>query len=327
MTRPLLSRIGRAMAATLAVLLALPALAQSAWPERPIRLVVPFSPGGSNDNIARVVAAKLGARLGQSVVVENRGGSGGTIGTEFVVRSRPDGYTLLFASSSLTTNAAMGKKLGYDPLTDLAPIGEIGTGAFVVAVGNAVPARTLAELLALARAEPGRIGYGSAGSGGINHLGTELLASAAKVRLLHVPYKGIAPAFTDLMAGNLQLLLPSLASALPYIQAGKMRGLAVTSRERSPLAPELPTAAEAGIPGFALDVWWGLACPASLPAPVVARLNRELNAVVTSPEVAELLAREAAQAHPGPPEQFGRTIAADLARWTRLVKDHGITTE
>lgn len=318
----------RQVIATGAVAMAAPLVrAQAGWPDRPIRLVVPFAPGGSNDNIARVVAARLGERLGQSVIVDNRGGSGGTIGTDFVAKAKADGNTLLFASSSLTTNAATGKKLPYDPLKDLAPIGAIGSGAFVVVAGNAVPARTLRELLELARAQPGRVSYGSAGSGGINHLGTELLAAAAKVQLLHVPYKGISLAFTDLMAGNLQMLLPSLASAVPYIQASKMRGLAVTSRERSPLAPELPTMAEAGIPDFTLDVWWGLAGPAGLPAPVLAQLNRELNAVLAQPEVTRMLAREAATAQPGPSEAFGRLIEADLARWTRLVKDHRITTE
>ncbi|VTU16606.1 Argininosuccinate lyase [Variovorax sp. SRS16] len=313
-------------AACAAALLFACATAQAAWPDRPIKLIVPFAPGGSNDNIARVIAAKLGARLGQSVIVDNRGGAGGTIGTDYVVKSPADGNTLLFVSSSITTNPAI-KKLSYDPIKDLTPIGEIGAGAFVVVVGNKVKASTLQEFIDLAHAKPKSISYGSAGIGGINHLGTELLASAAKIELVHVPYKGIGPAFTDLMGGTLQMLLPSLASAVPYINAGQMRGLAVTSAQRSPLAPQLPTVAEAGVPGFQLTVWWGLTGPAHMPAPVVKRLNDELNAVLAAPDVAELLAREAATPQPGSPEQFGKTIADDYARWGQLIKDAHIQAE
>ncbi|MDM0021821.1 tripartite tricarboxylate transporter substrate binding protein [Variovorax saccharolyticus] len=315
------------LAACAAVLSAVCLPAQAAWPDRPIKLIVPFAPGGSNDNIARVVAARLGTRLGQPIIVDNKGGAGGTIGTDYVVKSQADGYTLLFASSSITTNAAIGKKLSYDPLKDLAPIGEIGAGPFVVVVANDVKATTLPELIALARARPKSLSYGSAGIGGMNHLGTELLASAAKVQLVHVPYKGISLAFTDLMSGTLQVLLPSLASAAPYIHAGKMRGLAVTSLARSPLAPELPTASEAGLPGFQLEVWWGLAGPARLPAPVVKRLNEELNAVLALPDVSELLAREAATPKPGTPGQFGQLIRDDFTRWNRLIKDAHIQAE
>jgi tripartite-type tricarboxylate transporter receptor subunit TctC len=315
------------LAASAATLSALCLPAQAAWPDRPIKLIVPFAPGGSNDNIARMVAAKLGDRLGQPIIIDNRSGAGGTIGTDFVVKAPADGNTLLFASSSITTNAAIGKKLSYDPRKDLAPIGEIGAGPFVVVVANDVNAKTLPELITLARAKPRSLSYGSAGIGGMNHLGTELLASAAKIELVHVPYKGISLAFTDLIAGNLQVMLPSLASAVPYIHAGKMRGLAVTSPERSPLAPELPTAAEAGLPGFQLEVWWGLAGPAQLPAPVVKRLNEELKAVLALPEVRELLAREAATPKPGTPEQFGQLIRDDFTRWSKLIKDAHIQAE
>jgi tripartite-type tricarboxylate transporter receptor subunit TctC len=184
--------------------------AYAAWPDRPIKLVVPFSPGGSNDIIARVLATKLSARLGQPVIVENKGGAGGTIGTDYVAKSPPDGYTILFVSTSITTNAASGKQLPYDLLKDLQPIGEVAAGAFVVVVASDLKVTTLNEFLDLARAKPNSITYGSAGIGGINQLGTELLASAAKVQLVHVPYKGIGPAFTDIMGGNLQMALPTL---------------------------------------------------------------------------------------------------------------------
>jgi tripartite-type tricarboxylate transporter receptor subunit TctC len=303
------------------------ACAQATWPSRPIKLIVPFAPGGSNDSIARVLATDLGIRLGQSVVVENKGGAGGTIGTDSVAKAPPDGYTLLFASTSLTTNPASGKKLPYDPLNDLAPIGEVGAGPFVVVVSKDLNVKTLTEFIALARAKPKSINYGSAGVGGINHLGTELLAAAADVQLVHVPYRGIGPAFTDLVAGNLQMLLPTLASVAQHIQAGTMRGLAVTGPQRSPLAPELPTVAEAGLPEFRLEAWWGLLGPARLPAAVVKRLNAELNAALVTPGVREALAREGATPQPGTSEDFGNLIRAELARWNRLVKDAQIQIE
>jgi len=301
--------------------------AHAAWPDRPIKLVVPFAPGGSNDIIARVLATKLGARLGQPVIVENKGGAGGTIGTDYVAKSLPDGNTILFVSTSITTNAASGKQLPYDLLKDLQPIGEVAAGAFVVVVSNDLKVTTLKEFLDLARAKPNTVSYGSAGIGGINQLGTELLASAAKVQLVHVPYKGIGPAFTDLMGGNIQMALPTIASAVQHINAGKMRGLAVTGSSRSPLAPDLPTVAEAALPGFALEVWWGIVGPARLPAPVLKRLNEELNAVLALPDVKEVLAREGAEPRPSTPEEFGKLISADLTRWAKLIKDTNIKVE
>lgn len=315
------------LAAGITALLLAQANAQAEWPTRPIKLIVPFAPGGSNDILARVLAAKLGAGLGQSVVVENKGGAGGTIGTDFVAKSPPDGYTLLFASTSITTNAASGKRLPYDPLKDLEPIGEVGAGPFVVVVSNHINVATLPEFIALARAKPKSMNYGTAGVGGINHLGTELLASAAKIQLVHVPYRGIGPAFTDLLAGNLQMLLPTLASVAQYINAGTMRGLAVTGPQRSPLAPDLPTASEAGLPGFRLEAWWGLLGPARLPAVVTKRLNEELNAALAMSDVQEALAREGAASQAGAPEDFGNLIRSELSRWSRLIKDAEIQIE
>jgi len=316
-----------AIVAAAAACLPLEASAQAAWPAHAIKLIVPFAPGGSNDIISRVLASKLGVRLGQSMVVENKPGAGGTIGTDFVAKSPPDGYTLLFVSTSVTTNAASGKTLPYDLLKDLQPIGEVAAGPFVVVVSNDFKATTLREFIDIARAQPNTISYGTAGVGGINHLGTELLASDAKIQLVHVPYKGIGPAFTDLMGGRLQMSLPSLASVTQYIHSGKMRGLAVTGAERSPLAPELPTVSEAGVPGFQLEVWWGLMGPAKMPPAVLKRLNDELNAVLALPEMQEVLAREGATPRPGTPEAFGKLISADLTRWTKLIKDAHIQVE
>ncbi|WP_169444560.1 Bug family tripartite tricarboxylate transporter substrate binding protein [Massilia niastensis] len=330
------SRIGGiAVAAAIRSLMAAAAIAlppqavyaQAPWPTQPIKIIVPFSPGGSNDNVARLLSSKLGARLGQPVVVENKGGAGGTIGTDFVAKARPDGYTLLFASTSITTNAAIGKKLPYDPAKDLSPIGVIATSPFAIVVSNKVKATTLREFIDLAHAKPRSINYGTAGIGGTNHMATEMFASAAKAQFVHVPYKGISVAFTDLMGGSLQMLVPSLASATSHIQAGSMRALAVTSAERSPLAPNIPTAAEAGLPDFHLEVWYGLLGPAKLSPEVIKRLNTELNAVLAMPDVKQVLAREAATPQPGAPAALGNLIQSELTRWTRLVKENNIRIE
>ena len=314
------------VAAAAACLLTAPACAAAEWPNRTIRLIVPFTPGGSNDILARVLANGLGARLGQTIIIENKGGAGGTIGTEYVAKASPDGYTLLFASTSITTNAASRETLPYDPIKDLTPIGEVGAGPFVVVVSNALKVKTLREFIELARAKPKSINYGSAGVGGINHLGTELFAAAAKIQLTHVPYRGIGPAFNDLMAGNLQMALPTLASAAPHIHTGTMQGLAVTGTQRSPLAPELPTVAEAGLPDFKIEVWWGLLGPAGLPADIVKRLNAELNAVLGLTDVKDSLYREGAVERPGTPEEFGNLIASEFVRWKELIRDAHIQT-
>ena len=318
----------RALLATASgVLLARRASAGADWPNGPIKLIVPFAPGGSNDILARVLAGKLAERLGQSVIIDNKGGAGGVIGTNYVAKAPPDGYTLLFASTSITTNAAIRKDLPYDPLKDLQPIGEVGAGPFVVVVSNQLGVKTLQEFIDLARSKPKQLNYGTAGAGGINHLGTELLAKEAKIELVHVPYKGIGPAFNDLIAGRLQMLLPTVASVVQLIHSRQMLGLAVTSKERSPLAPELPTAIEAGLPDYELEAWWGLLGPAQMPATVVARLNAELNTVLQLPDVIEVLMREGAASLPGTQEAFGHLISSELTRWKKLISDAHIQNE
>ncbi|GAB2888420.1 Bug family tripartite tricarboxylate transporter substrate binding protein [Paralcaligenes ginsengisoli] len=303
----------------------LPAFARGKgkWPEQPIKIVVPFAPGGSNDIIARLLAAKMGARMSNPILVENRGGAGGTIGTEYVTKAAPDGYTLLFASTSITTNS-VSKKLRYDLAKDLDPIGAVATSPFAVVVSNTLPVKTLAEFIALAKSKPGSINYGSAGVGGINHLGTELFAHAAGIKLTHVPYKGISLAFTDLLGGELQMLLPTVASSVQQIQEGRMRGLAVTGAKRSPLLPNLPTVSEAGLPGFQLEAWFGLFGPAKMPTAIVKRLNTELNAVLEMDDVKKHLALEGATATPGTPQALGELVRSELERWRSLIKEADI---
>ena len=301
--------------------------AEQSWPDHPIKLIVPFAPGGSDDPIARMVASKLSVRLGQSVIVENRGGAGSSIGTEYVAKARPDGYTLLFTSTSITTTAASRKALPYNPEKDLQPIGEVASAPFVIFVSNDVKARSLQELINLARAQPNSIKYGSAGVGGMNHLGTALFASTAKVQMVHVPYKGIAPAFVDLIGGNLQMIVSSMPSSTQYVHSDKIRGVAVTGSQRSSLAPDLPTASESALPGFQLQVWWGVFGPAGLPAPIVKRLNSELNAILALPEMQQMLARSGATARPGTPEALGALVSTDLGRWTKLIQSEHIVTE
>jgi tripartite-type tricarboxylate transporter receptor subunit TctC len=301
--------------------------AQAVWPARPIKIIVPFPPGGSNDILARVIGDKLTARLGQPVIIDNKGGAAGTIGTDLVAKAPADGYTLLFASGSITTNAAAGKRLPYDIVRDLEPIGRVATGPYVVVVSNDLKVTTLREFIELARATPKRIHYGSPGVGGMNHLGTELFAAAAKVELVHVPYKGIGPAFNDLAGGTIQMALPSLASMMPQLRAGRMRTLAITTAQRSPLAPDIPTVAEAGVPGFEFEVWWALLGPSGMPTTVVRRLNDELNALLAMPDVRETLGREGATPRPSTPEEVRGAIRSDIARWAKLIKDARIPME
>jgi tripartite-type tricarboxylate transporter receptor subunit TctC len=316
-----------ALAAVAGAVLSFGAGAQPAWPNKPIRFIVPYAAGGGTDVIARAIATKLSMRLGQPIIVDNRTGAGGTLGFEAAAKSPPDGYTLLFMTTAFATSAATSNKLPYDAAKDFVPIGQVGSTPLLVVVANDSPFKTLRELLDYARSKPNTVNYGSSGIGSMSHLGVELLAAEAKVQLVHVPYKGMAPAFTDLMGGNLQMTMGTFASATPLIEGGKLRGLAVTSAQRSPFAPNLPTVVEAGLPGSRIDFWWGLMAPARVPPAIVKRMNEELNAILAQPEMRELLAREAAVPTPVTPEAFGKLVARDVALWSKLIKDHNIKVD
>lgn len=300
--------------------------AQAAWPSKPITLISPIAAGGGNDLVARMVAKHLSVRLNHTVVVENKPGAGGTLGSDFVAKSAPDGHTLLLTSVAIATSAASGRKLPFDVNKDFEPISWLGSTPFLVVVATDSKFKTLRDLLDEARAKPGTISFGSTGVGGPNHLAGELLASEAKVKLLHIPYKGIGPAMTDIIGGNLNLVVATPSSTQAQIRGGKARALAVTSAQRSPHAPDVPTAAESGLP-LELESWWAVLGPARLPAPIVKRLNDELNVVITQPEVREFFAREGAVPRGGSPDDVRRLIQLEVARWTKLIREGNIQTE
>ena len=303
------------------------ALAQD-YPTRPVTLIVPFPPGGSTTVMARNVADKLSTTLGQQIVVENRGGAGGTIGTRFVAKAAPDGYTILLSyTATMAIAPAMNANAGYDPRKDFVPIGMIGAAPNVLVVHPSLPVKSVAELIAYAKAAPAPLQYGSPGVGTVNHLAGEYLASEAGLKLLHVPYKGNGPAMTDLLGGHIPMMFVPIPVALGNVKAGGLRALAITSAKRSSLLPDLPTLAESGVPGFDVALRYGLVAPAGVPAAVVARLNKELNAALASEEVKNRLATEGAEALPGTPEAYGADIEQDEKKWGGLVKKLGLRVE
>lgn len=315
--------------ALLAATLATPALAQAQapWaPTRPIRFVVPFPAGGATDVVARVLAERLQETLGQPVVVENRTGAGGNIGVENVVRSAPDGTTLLMGTTgTLTVNPHLYSTLGFDPLRDLAPVSMAFTTDHVLVVNPAVPARTAQEFLALVRARPGALSYGSAGSGSSTHTVPELFRLAARVDIAHVPYRGSAPALNDLVAGNVQVMLDQIPSAIGQIQGGRVRALAVTGARRSPLLPEVPTLAEIGLPEAQATSWGAVMAPGGTPAPIVLRLSAAIRDALAQASVRERLAAAGADGVASTPEELATFLREETAKWARVVREARIT--
>ena len=298
------------------------------YPTRPITLIVPFPPGGSTTVMARNVADKMSATLGQPVVVENRGGAGGTIGTRSVAKAAPDGYTILLSyTATMAIAPSMNVNAGYDPRKDFVPIGMIGFAPNVLVVHPSLPVRSVAELIAYAKAAPAPVQYGSPGVGTVNHLAGEYLASETGVKLQHVPYKGNGPAMGDLLGGHIPMMFVPIPVALGNVKAGTLRGLAITTAKRSGLLPDLPTLAESGVPGFDVALRYGLMAPTGTPPAVIAQLNRELNAALATEDVKQRLATEGAEALPGTPEAYAADVDADEKRWSGLVKKLGIKVE
>jgi tripartite-type tricarboxylate transporter receptor subunit TctC len=298
------------------------------YPTRPITLIVPFPPGGSTTVMARNVADKLSVSLGQQIVVENRGGAGGVIGTRFVARATPDGYTILLSyTATMAIAPAMNVNAGYDPRKDFVPIGMIGAAPSVLVVNPSLPVHSIAELIAYAKAAPVPVQYGSPGVGTVNHLAGEYLAAETGMKLQHVPYKGNGPALGDLLGGHIPMMFVPIPVALGNIKAGTLRGLAIGSAKRTSLLPELPTLAESGVPGFEVALRYGLVAPAGTPPAVIARLNKELNAALLTEDVKNRLATEGAESLPGTPEAYAADIDREEIKWGGLVKKLGLKVE
>jgi tripartite-type tricarboxylate transporter receptor subunit TctC len=303
--------------------MAAPVWGQTSYPNRAIRMVAPFAPGGASDFIARMLSPRLSERLGQTVVVDNRSGAGGTIGFEIVVRAAPDGYTLMIASSSYATNAAVTRKLSFDPVKDVTPISLVGVAPLVLVVHPSVTARSIGELVALAKAQPGRLKFGSSGTGGSPHLSGELLKASAVIDLLHVPYKGSGPALIDTLSGQIDMTFISMLVVRAHINAGRLRLLGVGTPQRAKALPEVPAIAET-LPGFESTSWYTVMGPARLPATLVARLNREVNALANSPEVADRLANDTVEPKALSPEATAKHVADEITRWKAVAQRAGV---
>ena len=311
----------------LLLLFVLEAAVADVYPSKPVKLILPFPPGGGTDILGRLIGEQLSARLGQPVVQENRGGAGGNLGAEAVARAAPGGYTLLLAAPTLAISPALYPKLAYDPLKDLAPIALVATVPNVMITHPSVPARTLQEFIALAKRRPGELNFGSGGAGTSNHLGGELFNMVAGVKLEHVPYKGVNLAMQDVLAGNVQLVFIGIPAAAPHIRAGKLRALAVVAPRRSSALPDVPTAAEAGLPGFEVTTWYGVLAPAGTPRAIIERLNTELARIMLAPELQPRLADMATDPRAGTPEEFGAYLREETAKWGKVIRDAGIRVE
>ena len=296
------------------------------WPSRPIKLVAPFAPGGGSDFTSRLIAEKMSARLGQTMLVENKPGAGGNLGAEAAIKSPPDGYTYLTISGSYAINSLLHKP-SFDSLNDIVAIGQFTDEPTVLCVNPEVPARTLKDLVELCKREPGKLSYGSSGPGGLIHLATEFFLDAAGIKATHVPYRGTALALTDLLAGNLQILSGGTTTMLPYIKSGKVRGLAISSSKRLAAAPDIPSYGEQGYPTLDFNLWHGMIGPKGIPGEIVERMNAELDAVLKSPEVSDRLAADGVIAVGGTSAAFMATIRGEVDRWQTFIKRTGIKLE
>jgi tripartite-type tricarboxylate transporter receptor subunit TctC len=313
----------RSVILLLALAVAAPALSQQ-YPTRAVRLIVASSPGSGVDIVSRIMAQKLSAGLGQQVVVDNRAGAGANLGAEIAAKSPPDGYTLFMGTPAHVINVSLYSGLNYDVIRDFAPVSLVSTGQYIVVVHPSVPARTAKELIALAKAKPGALAFGSAGPGNSTHLAGELFNSMAGIDMLHVPYKGSGPALVDLMSGQLQVMFANITAGLPHIRTQRVRALAVTGPKRTAQAPDLPTVAEAALPGYSVTSFFGVLAPTGTPAAIIAKLNAEIVKAVQSGEVQTSLAHEGAEAIGSSPAEFAAYIRAEIPRWTVAVKMAGL---
>jgi tripartite-type tricarboxylate transporter receptor subunit TctC len=305
-----------------ASVLAAPCVAQN-YPSKSIRFIVPFPPGGGNDIVGRIVAMKLADGFKQTVVVDNRGGAGGIVGTEITAKSPPDGYTMLINNISLAVNQTLVPNLPYDTLKDLAPVTLVGRQPNMLVVNPGMPAKTMRDVIALAKAKPKQVNYGSGGIGTASHLATELLNMMAGIQLVHVPYKGLGPALTDLIGGQIQLIISTMASAMPQVKAGKLRPIAVTTAKRSSFFPEVPTMSESGVPGYEFDTWYGLAMPARTPRPIIDRVNSEMAKIAGSPQVKEQFSPQGLETAHTTPEAFGAYLKSEIDKWGKVIRASG----
>lgn len=300
-------------------------LAQTAgYPARPVRIIVGFLPGSSNDTLARFVGLRLGERIGQQIVVDNRPGANGIIGGDIAAKANADGHTLLLMSVSHAMSAAVYAKLPYDPVTSFTPIAMLGAGPLVLVTHPAFAAGNVQQLIDLAKAKPNALTYSSAGAGGINHFGGALFGRMAGVQMTHVPYKGGAPALTDVMAGQISVMWGTMPLSLTQIRAGKIKALGITSLKRSPLLPTVPPIAESGVPGYEITTWWGMLAPSGVPAPIATRLNNDISGIITQPDSAQRLAAEGATPWPLSSADFGKLIRTEIDKWTKVARDANI---
>jgi tripartite-type tricarboxylate transporter receptor subunit TctC len=300
--------------------------AQDKYPSKPITIVVPYPPGGSNDVFARQVARGLQDALKQTVIIDNKPGASGNTGTAAVAKAAPDGYTLVAVSSSMTTNAAVQAKMPFDPVKSFSPVAMFAKGPFIAAVNNDLPAKTPAEFVKLLKSNPGKFNYATSGLGSSNQFATEMFKAMSGTFVVHVPYRGMGPATTDLAGGHVHVLFASGPSLLPSVRSGRVRALGITSAKPSPIAPDLVPLATA-VPGYEFELWWGMLAPAGTPPEIVNRLNAEINKVITSPELKEFFLKEGAEVTPSTPAQFAAQIAADIPRWQKIAKQQSITVD
>jgi tripartite-type tricarboxylate transporter receptor subunit TctC len=319
--------VARLACAALAAAAAGAAFAQAGYPGKPVRMVVPSSAGGGTDIVARIVAPELTKRLGQQVIIDNRPGAGTMIGIEVAAKSPPDGYTLLMGLSTLAINSALYKKVPYDPQRDFAPITQVVSSASIIVVHPSVPVQSVKALIAFARARPGQLNYASAGTGTYPHMTMELFLSMARIKMVHIPYKGTSPAMIDMVAGQVSTMAATILTGMPQIRAGRLRPLGITSSARSPIVPDIPTVAEAGLPGYESVQWYGMLAPARTPKDIITRLHAEGTRVLQQPEIKARFAADGADVVASTPEEFTRYIESELTKWAKVAREAGIQPE